>query len=124
MKFVAEIPCTKSQASLVQWALDAMADVAGTEDFDYGPEDLPKLAGKGVDQSLFLPSWRAVTDLLYRLEEQYPSMAEASRPSIAAAERLADAIRAKARTDRQGREALDNEKALRAEIARINGEPS
>jgi hypothetical protein len=123
MKNVAEIACTKAQASLVEWALGAMTDYAGTEDAGYTEDDLPTIVGSGRKTSLSLPSWRTLTDLLYRLEQQYPDMARAEggqQARVAAALRLASSLRATARLSRAGKSVLQKEAAAAKRIDKLN----
>ena len=109
---IATVACTLEQAEAIEWALDAMRDMAGTEDCSYTDADLPLLTGglRGPQRFLHLRSWKPVGDLLYRLEEQLPMMAEQDsnvrKPRTDAAKRAAATIRKVAKSDPAGRAAL------------------
>jgi len=90
--------------------------MAKTYDADYVTSDLPRLtSGRASEQRfLHIPSWRAVSDLLYRLEEQLPQMAKQDsnvrRPNTSAAKRAAAAIRKVAKANPDGRAALSEKR--------------
>jgi hypothetical protein len=68
---------TAVQASLIDWAIGGMDDYAESEDNEgYGPEDVPRVEGLTV---IFPTSnVEMIDDLLYRLEDQLPDVADAA----------------------------------------------
>lgn len=93
------ITLTKAQASMAEWALDAMESYAFEEDNEgYGEADVPKLK----DLALNFPTSNdeMIDDFLYRLEEQLPDVADGAdtdaqkNGAIRTASNLADKIRA------------------------------
>lgn len=90
------IKLTKKQASLASWALDPMSEYADSDDSNYTVDDIPTLK----DQELTFPTINAVSDILYRLEIQYPEMCEGefgvgskANSEVRVAENLAKKIR-------------------------------
>lgn len=83
-------PMTQPMQDAASGALDTMADLGDDAEFGYEDGDLPRIEyGR-----LWFPNSVMVTDLLYRLEEQLPDMAQqVQQPMSAGARLLAKKIR-------------------------------
>ena len=102
-KDVGAIECTREQADAIEWAIGDMRDSPTGR---YALADIPHLTdgGSGEQRYLHLPSWRAVVDLLYRLEEKYETGQH--NGTVIAGKRAAAAIRKCAKSSPEGRAAL------------------
>lgn len=75
MAKIGTLALTKSEADIASWALDAMNSLGGDDeyaDMGYAASDVPVLGDDGV--FAFNGNADAMEDLLYRIEEQLPSM--------------------------------------------------
>ena len=68
------VQLTPAEKEWVTWAVDAMHDVAGTEDFGYVTNDIPTFGKDYVHFPHF--NQGILDDLMYRLEDMAPDVAK------------------------------------------------
>ena len=76
MNEIVRVRLGKRELEAVEWAIGAMEGFATEEDCDYKEEDVPRVNGN----FLVIPGTslrdNAIEDLIYRIEEQLPDVAE------------------------------------------------